>query len=462
MATLDVDGFYLANSPDAVLVVDANGSIEIANPRAEELFGYEPGELPGRNVDILVPDDLAAGHRRHRDGYRAAPKIRAMGDLSSELLGRRADGTRFPVEISLSPVDTETGFKVLACVRDVTDRQLLETEARRVRNALDAVNEAVFMFDPETLLFEYANDGAVEQLGYSRAELLGLMTPVDVAPEFDAESFRAIVARLTSAERDSLTYKTTHRAKGGTSLVVEVALQYHESTGPVDGVMVALARDLSDRQESERRARVDREARRIAEDRERIARDLHDVVIQRLFAAGMRLQSGLGNPVLLAERSDEAVSELDETIAVIRRTIFALTDRTVPAPSERIQSLADAHTDRTGVSVDLTVAGDLESVDAAILAGLEASLTEALSNVARHAAAQQVTVVVNVDEEVSLEVTDDGIGIAPTRSSGFGLRNIEARADELGGDFSITPDPDGGTRVCWRVPLHAAERDMGL
>jgi PAS domain S-box-containing protein len=350
----------------------------------------------------------------------------------------------------------------MACVRDVTDRTLLETEARRVRDALNAVKEAVFMFDPETLLFSYANDGAVQQLGYSRAELLGLMTPVDVAPEFDAESFRAVVDRLTSGERSSLTYKTTHRSKDGFGLVVEVVLQYHASNGPLDGVMVALARDLSDRQESEMRARIDREARRVAEDRERIARDLHDVVIQRLFAAGMRLQSGLGNPALLAERCDESVIELDETIAVIRRTIFALTDRTVAAPSARIRAMADAHTDRTGVPVDLAVAGDLDDVDETILAGLEATLTEALSNVARHAAAQRVTVTVEVDEDVSLEVTDDGIGVAPTRSPGFGLRNIEARAEQLGGEFSITADPGGGTRVRWRVPGHAADRDTGL
>jgi PAS domain S-box-containing protein len=366
------------------------------------------------------------------------------------------------VEISLSPIETGAGLKVMACVRDVTDRRLMETEERRVRDALDAVNEAVFMFDPDTLLFNYANDGAVEQLGYSRAELLGLMTPVDVAPEFDAESFRAIVGRLINGERDSLTYKTTHLSKDGGSLIVEVALQYHASNGPRDGVMVALARDLTDRQESERRARIDREARRVAEDRERIARDLHDFVIQRLFAAGMRLQSGLGNPSLLAERADETVSELDETIAVIRRTIFALTDRAVPAPSARIQALADAHTDRTGVLVDLAVVGDLDDVDETILAGLEATLTEALSNVARHAAAQQVTVTVEVGDDVSLEVTDDGIGVAPTRSPGFGLRNIEARAEQLGGDFSLSPDPGGGTRVRWRVPHNVGDKEIGL
>ena len=200
------------------------------------------------------------------------------------------------------------------------------------------------------------------------------------------------------------------------------------------------------------RARAERESRRLAEDRERIARDLHDVVIQRLFAAGMRLQAGLSNPEILATRSDETVVELDETIAIIRRTIFALTENDVASPSTRIQALSDAHTDRTGANVDVNLSGEVDSIDDAVMAGLEASLTEALSNVARHAGAQNVTVDVAVGDDVVLRVSDDGVGIPDIRSAGFGLPNVGVRAEELGGEFNISAGAEGGTDFEWKVP----------
>ena len=447
-----LDAAYLQHSPDAIVIVDENGVIELANPRTSEMFGYASEDLVGQSVELLVPEDLATAHKAHRTRYRVEPHTRPMGEPGADLYGRRADGTVFPVEISLSPLGQEGPPRVMACVRDVSERHLLEAEARRVRDALDAVNEAVFMFEPKTLRFMYVNDGAVEQVGYDRAELLGGMTPLHVKPEFTKRSFQILIGRLTSGERDTLTFTTTHRRKDGTDLDVEVALQYLETRQGLEGVMVAMARDITARHAAERRARADREALRVAEERERIARDLHDVVIQRLFATGMRLQAGLTDPDLIGERSDETIGELDEIIAVIRRTIFALTDHVAVTPSKRIQALADAHTDRTGVCVDVELEGDVDGVAESVMAGLEASLTEALSNVVRHAAAQTVSVSVAVGDDVVMRVSDDGVGLPDDRATGFGLPNMGARAEELGGRFSIVSGPEGGTDLEWTVP----------
>ena len=444
---------YLQGSPDAVVVVDDGGLITFVNDRTEKMFGYDrAGQLIGEAVEKLVPDHVAGVHRAHRAGYRTAPAVRAMGEAGVELFGRRSDATTFPVEISLSPIETTGGHHVMACIRDITERVRLEADARRVGDALDAVHEAVFMFEPDSLRFVYVNDGAVGQVGYSRAELLDGMTPLDLTPEFTPESFRVLVDRLVTEERDSLTFTTLHRRKDGSELAVEVVLQLPDTGGRHEAVVVALARDVSERHAAQRRSRADREALRIAEDRERIARDLHDLVIQRLFAAGMRLQAALGRPETLASRSDETVAELDETIAVIRRTIFELTDTGKVTPSSRIQSLADQHTDRTGVPVVVQLSGDIDDIDEAITTGLEASLTEALSNVARHAAAQSVTVTLTVDDHVTLRVADDGVGIPDDRSVGFGIPNIGSRAEGLGGEFSIGAGADGGTDLVWRVP----------
>lgn len=117
----------LESAPDAMVIVAADGRIALVNRRAEELFGYPRDELAGREVETLVPERFRAGHPGRRDGYLAQPRPRPMGaDL--DLHAVRRDGTEFPVEISLSPLETDQGLMVSAAIRDVTERR--ETELR--------------------------------------------------------------------------------------------------------------------------------------------------------------------------------------------------------------------------------------------------------------------------------------------------------------------------------------------
>lgn len=111
-------------SPDGILVVDAGGVIRRANPQAERLFGYPRSELEGSPVELLVPDAVRGVHRGHRERYVSDPHSRPMG-VGLELRARRKDGTEFPVEISLSPVDTDDGRATVATVRDTTQRKRL-------------------------------------------------------------------------------------------------------------------------------------------------------------------------------------------------------------------------------------------------------------------------------------------------------------------------------------------------
>lgn len=120
----------IENAPDAILQVDETGTIVIANRTAETLFGYTREELMGHSVDMLVPEANRARHPGHRKAFAAAGLTRPMG-LSLDLFARRKDGSRFPVEISLSPMQTENGVHVTAVIRDVTERKLIE---QRVRN----------------------------------------------------------------------------------------------------------------------------------------------------------------------------------------------------------------------------------------------------------------------------------------------------------------------------------------
>lgn len=124
----------IENAPDAIIQVDATGRIVIANCTAETMFGYTREELAEKGVDALVPEAKRSGHARYRQDFASAGKTRPMG-LGLELLAQRKDGTQFPVEISLSPVNTENGTNVTAVIRDVTERRQNEQRVRALQES---------------------------------------------------------------------------------------------------------------------------------------------------------------------------------------------------------------------------------------------------------------------------------------------------------------------------------------
>jgi formate hydrogenlyase transcriptional activator len=117
-------------SPDAIVVTAADGRISAANPAVERLFGYCERELIGNLVEILLPERLRRDHPRHRTHFVASPSMRPMG-TGLELYGRRKDGSEFPVDIMLSPVETSGTQSILTVVRDITQRKQTETALRR-------------------------------------------------------------------------------------------------------------------------------------------------------------------------------------------------------------------------------------------------------------------------------------------------------------------------------------------
>ncbi|MBC2878338.1 MULTISPECIES: sensor histidine kinase [Streptomyces] len=223
-----------------------------------------------------------------------------------------------------------------------------------------------------------------------------------------------------------------------------------------------LAMELAER-------RADTAQLALLEDRDRIARDLHDLAIQRLFATGMTLQSAdrfIDHPEA-AERVRRAVGDLDETIKIIRSTIFGLRSReTAPQHGLRtraVRAVAEAGT-ALGFAPSLRMEGLLdtqvprEAADDAV-----AVLAEALANVARHAQAGAVDVaVVNEGGALVLTVADDGIGMPPTATRRSGLRNLSERAERHGGTLTLSTPPSGtGTHLEWRIPLTGGRCPMG-
>lgn len=199
----------------------------------------------------------------------------------------------------------------------------------------------------------------------------------------------------------------------------------------------------------------------LAAERDRMARDLHDTVIQRLFAVGLQLQgmlSGIDAPDV-HQRVSDAVTAIDDTIRQIRTTIFALEDSPATSGGVRTQVLevCSQAAPSLGFDPEVRFSGSLDRlVPDHVAVELLATLREALSNVARHAGASRVTVDLSADEEVTLEVRDNGGGPGQARSGrggGHGLPNMAERAQSLGGSFTFAAHPGGGAVATWRVPL---------
>ncbi|MFL6141462.1 MAG: GAF domain-containing protein [Labedaea sp.] len=214
----------------------------------------------------------------------------------------------------------------------------------------------------------------------------------------------------------------------------------------------ALALELADKQRAQRQLDL-------LADRDRIANDLHDHVIQRLFATGMRLQGGLRRITdpEARRRVATSVQDLDQTVQEIRTTIFDLhTSEDSSGVSLRrrlLDTVAELAADNA-VSPSVRIDGAVDTLvqDQQVVEHAVAVLREAVSNALRHAEANEIVVTVEAGDNLIIDVADDGIGI-PAGTARSGLLNIERRAAKCGGTATVGPGPHGGTRVTWRAPL---------
>ena len=317
-------GALISSSPDGLLLVDSDGRILLANPGAAKIFGRTVDDLVGSSVDDLVPAEFRDDHAGLRASYVDHATVRPMG-TGLRLFGQSADGSMFPVEISLSPVTIEGRQQTIATVRDVSDRQ------------------------------------------ESAAEMAMLL------------------------------------------------------------------------------------------DRERIARDLHDMVIQRLFAAGISLQAvqGQAQPPAVADRIASTINELDDTIRELRAAIFRLGQQGEHRSlSAQLTELVHERARHLGFEPDLRIVGDVDHLPDFIADQLVATLTEGLSNVVRHAVATAAWVHIDhTGDRLSLTIADNGCGLPDSPKRSGGLSNMMWRAAELGGSCTVGRNEPNGTTLIWHIPV---------
>lgn len=450
-------------APDAFLVTDERGSIVFANAEAERLFGYDCEELVGAPIEVLVPERLRTVHVGHRGEYAEDPHARPMAS-GLALVARRRDGSELPVEISLSPAHTEDGMYVIATIRDVTERRQIEAALRAseeryrllAENAEDVVYRISLASWPPT--FEYVSPSVEALTGYPAARFMEDPALLAEVTHPDDRNLLEQWLRNPGAVASPLVL----RAVRPDGTVVWYEQRFH-ATGTGDAsVIEGIARDVTVQRRLEEERRLLLAESEIDRERERIAADLHDGVMQTMYSVGLQLSSLVRRVPNLPDESrtglQEAISALDAAIRDIRGYVMDLRPADFSGDlGESLEGLLRLFETTSGLRVTFERTSGLPIVDEAVAVELFLLVREALSNVRRHARAASVRVTLSADAEaLHLVIEDDGAGFDPTsqrRDEQFGLRNMETRARLIGGDLTLDSHPGGGTRIDVRVPM---------
>ena len=486
----------VSSSLDAIISTTLEGHVTSWNPAAEDLLGYSRDEIVGEHIALLVPDDSSVVLEELLDVVSQGSHLGA-----SDTRWRHRDGHEVDVAVVISPLKDEAGTLLgySSVVRDIRERKdaeralrcLLEDEERLERQhaATSEIRLALLsgrpMRESLTLICERAAEllvAPVVVISMTEGDSVRISAAVGPASGMVGMSLPArssfVETVMASGQHQQLAHRTDGssvdvpgdlpdgptlgmpivvggRARGALTVVRSENVPEF-SSGDLF-VAEALAAQAALAFEIER-ARQDREQMMLVGDRERIARDLHDHVIQQLFATGIWLQAVL--PFIESShasgRVSDAIDSLDDTIRGIRNTIYDLSRPQSAAEhlTEQVLEVAQVAGGTLGYSPSVHFEGLVnDGIPEKVVLHLLAVVREALSNTARHAQARNAQVYVALqDGSLRVTVIDDGVGIGDTTRSS-GLANLAERARILGGSFDVSAPPDGGTCLDWKVPV---------
>ncbi|MFZ5896959.1 MAG: sensor histidine kinase [Myxococcota bacterium] len=449
-------GGLLEAAPDAMVVVETDGRIRFVNGQAERLFGFAREELLGQLVEVLVPPRYRGVHPGHRNDFAFDPKTRPMG-ANLDLSACRKDGTEFPAEISLAPLEAGGRVLVTAAIRDVTQRRKAEAKFRAV---LEAAPDAMVIVDRAGKI-ALVNGQAERLFGYPRAELLGQPVELLVPARFRE-------AHVPARTNFSISPKVRAMGSGrdlfglrrdGSEFPVEISLSPLETE---EGFFVASAiRDISERREAERLIVMS-----LAE-KETLLKEVHHRVKNNLqvISSLLSLQSE-GLPE--SQRSAFALSQARiQSIALVHEKLYRSSRLSHIDFSDYARTLVEqlflAHDgNRRGINADVSGEGVELPIDTAVPCGLITN--ELVSNSLKHAfpAGTRGTVRVQLQrlnpERLELMIADDGIGFPEgfeaRRSGSLGLELVFALARQLEAHVSVSGERGATFRFVFPMGAH--------
>ncbi|HUI20382.1 MAG TPA: PAS domain S-box protein [Methylocella sp.] len=437
----------LESAPNAMVMASRRGRIEMANLQAERLFGYARDELLGQSVEALIPERFRQHHPKLRAAFSTNPVSRPMG-AGRDLFALRKDGSEFPVEIGLNPIETDEGLMVLAAIVDITDRKRKEEELRcsqeRFRGAIEGSPTALIMVSHQGRI-EMMNHQAEQIFGYSRDELLGQpierLVPERLRnrhPEFRASFFANPEPRPMDGGRGLYGLR-----KDGSEFPVEIGLNPVRTENGI--VVIAAIADITSRKQKEERIAA------ALKEKDVLLNEVHHRVKNNLqiVTSILHLQSAkIKDQAALAVLQD--CESRIKSMALIHQMLYESNDFAEVNFGHFLQSLAAALEDsydidpnRIGVSINAEAVH--LPLDTAIPCGQ--IVGELITNSFKHAFPEgrrgsiAVVLTKNAEGEGVLSVTDDGIGIPSgvdiTSPATLGLRLVSVLADQLRGSLSL-------------------------
>jgi PAS domain S-box-containing protein len=447
------------SAPNAMVMIGPAGMIEMVNVQAERVFGYERSEMLGKPIEMLIPERFKANHPGLRKSFFTRPVSRPMG-AGRDLYGLKKDGSEFPIEIGLNPIETEDGMMVLSAIVDISARKRLE---ERFRLVVESAPNAMVMIGPAGTI-EMVNMQAERVFGYERSEMLG--NPIESLipqryktghPHLRTAFFIRAESRSMGAGRDLYGLK-----KDGSEFPIEIGLNPIETE---DGLKVLSAIvDISDRKQKEERIHA-----ALAE-KDILLGEIHHRVKNNLQVVNSLLD------LQINRITDETVLHMlresqnrIKSMALIHQTLYESKDFVQVDFGNFLDSLAPmlvssyrVDAERIGLSIDAVEV--LLPIQAAIPCGL--IVNELISNALKHAFAEeqsgQITIKLSRDtsEFAILSVSDNGIGISEevdlNRLGTLGLQLVSLLSDQLGGQLEI--NRANPTRFTLRFPISGRAR----